>query len=98
MAVDIEVLKAAIFDLVTSTHGKKNLKPMDITKDMIGRFGEDSCGKSDVKLALRELIDTGTLTYLYAGGSYVTLPESRSVARADGDDPDPRRTTGDEDE
>jgi len=80
MAVDIEALKAAIFDLVASTHGKKNLKPMDITKDMIARFGEDDCGKIDVKRALRELIDAGTLTYMYAGGSYITLPESRSDA------------------
>jgi hypothetical protein len=75
MGVNIEELKAAIFDLVKSTHGKKNLKPMDITKDMIARFGEDNCGKIDVKRALRELIDAGTLTYMYAGGSYITLPE-----------------------
>ncbi len=86
MAVDIEALKAAIFDLVRSTHGKKNLKPMDITKDMIARFGEDSCGKSEVKRALRELIDTGTLTYMYAGGSYITLTESRSGAAGPGSD------------
>ncbi len=84
MAVDIEALKVAIFDLVTSTHGKKNLKPMDITKDMIASFGEDNCGKSDVKRALRELIDSGTLTYMYAGGSYITLPESRSDAADQG--------------
>jgi hypothetical protein len=48
---------------------------MDITKEMIGKFGEDSCGKADVKQALRELVDTGTLIYMYAGGSYITLPE-----------------------
>lgn len=75
MAVDIEELKAAIYDLVRSTHGKKNLKPMDVTRDMIARFGEDGCGKGDVKQALRELMDSGTLTYMYAGGSYVALPE-----------------------
>ena len=89
MAVDIEALKASIFDLVTSTHGKRNLKPMDITKEMIARFGEDSCGKADVKQALRELVDTGTLTYMYAGGSYITLPESRST-------PEPERRSGPE--
>ena len=75
MAVNMEDLKAAIFDLVKSTHGKKNLKPMDVTKEMIAKFGEENCGKSDVKKALRELVDSGTLTYKYAGGSYVTLPE-----------------------
>jgi hypothetical protein len=75
MAVNIEELKTAIFDLVKSTHGKKNLKPMDVTKEMIAKFGEGSCDKGDVKRALRELMDSGTLTYKYAGGSYVTLPE-----------------------
>ena len=75
MAVNMEDLKAAIFDLVKSTHGKKNLKPMDVTKEMIAKFGEENCGKSEVKKALRELVDSGTLTYKYAGGSYVTLPE-----------------------
>jgi hypothetical protein len=75
MAVNMEELKTAIFDLVKSTHGKKNLKPMDVTKEMIAKFGDENCGKSDVKKALRELIDSGTLTYKYAGGSYVTLPE-----------------------
>jgi DNA replication protein DnaD len=75
MAVNMEELKTAIFDLVKSTYGKKNLKPMDVTKEMIAKFGDENCGKSDVKKALRELVDSGTLTYKYAGGSYVTLPE-----------------------
>jgi hypothetical protein len=75
MAVNMEELKTAIYDLVKSTHGKKNLKPMDVTKEMIAKFGEAECGKSEVKKALRELVDSGTLTYKYAGGSYVTLPE-----------------------
>jgi hypothetical protein len=75
MAVNIEELKAAIVELIKTTHGKKNLKPMDVTKDMIAKFGEGNCDKGDVKKALRELVDTGVLTYKYAGGSYVTLPE-----------------------
>ena len=75
MAVNIEELKAAIVKLITATYGKKNLKPMDVTKDMIAKFGEGNCDKGDVKKALRELVDSGTLTYKYAGGSYVTLPE-----------------------
>ncbi len=74
MSVNMDELCDAIYDLVKSTHGKKNLKAMDVTKEMIAKFGEENCGKSDVKKALRELIDSGTLTYKYAGGSYVTLP------------------------
>ena len=77
MGVNQDELCAAIVDLVTSTYGKKNLKPMDITKDMIARYGEDNCDKRDVKKALRQLVDGGTLTYKYAGGSYVTLPEAK---------------------
>jgi len=76
MSVNQDELCEAIVQLVTSTHGKKNLKPMDVTKDMIAKFGEDNCSKRDVKKALRTLVDGGTLTYKYAGGSYVTLPES----------------------
>jgi hypothetical protein len=77
MAVNQEELCNAIVELVTATHGKKNLKPMDVTKEMIARFGEDNCGKREVKKALRQLVDGGTLTYKYAGGSYVTLPEDK---------------------
>ena len=65
----------AMFELVKSTHGKKDLKPMDVTKAMIDQFGEDNVDKRMCKKALRTLIDSGRCTYKYAGGSYVTLPE-----------------------
>jgi len=77
MSVNQDELCNAIVELVTSTYGKKNLKPMDVTKEMIAKFGEDNCDKRDVKKALRQLVDGGTLTYKYAGGSYVTLPEKK---------------------
>ena len=65
----------AMFELVKSTHGKKNMKPMDVTKAMIDEYGEDAVDKKMCKKALRQLIDSGRCTYKYAGGSYVTLPE-----------------------
>ena len=74
MSVNMDELCDAIYDLVKSTHGKKNLKPMDVTKEMIARYGEDNCGKREVKQALRQMVDSGRLTYKYEGGSYVTLP------------------------
>jgi len=74
MPVNMDELCNAIFELVKSTYGKKNLKPMDITKDMVARYGEDQVGKNDVKQALRQMVDSGRLTYKYEGGSYVTLP------------------------
>ena len=75
MAVSQEDLQNAMYDLVKSSYGKRDLKPMDVTKQMIERFGEDNVDKQDCKKALRSLIDSGRLTYKYAGGSYVTLPE-----------------------
>ncbi len=73
--VTIDQIADAMYELVESTHGKKNLKPMDITKEMIEQFGEDNVDKSMCKKAIRLLIDSGRCTYKYAGGSYVTLPE-----------------------
>jgi hypothetical protein len=46
---------------------------------MMARFGEDNCGKRDVKKALRVMVDSGKLTYKYEGGSYVTLPPDAEV-------------------
>jgi len=73
--VSVAQIADAMFELVKSTYGKKNLKPMDVTKAMIDEFGEDAVDKKMCKQALRELIDSGRCTYKYAGGSYVTLPE-----------------------
>jgi hypothetical protein len=70
----MEELCDAIYELIKSTHGKKNLKAMDVVKDMVAQFGEDNCGKREVKKALREMMDSGKLTYKYEGGSFVTLP------------------------
>lgn len=73
-AVSVDEVAAAMFDLVKSTYGKKNLKAMDLTKAMIERFGEERCDKQLCKLAIRQLIDSGKCTYSYVGGSYITLP------------------------
>jgi len=73
--VTIDQVADSMFELVKSTHGKKNMKPMDVTKAMIEEYGEDAVDKKMCKKALRQLIDSGRCTYKYAGGSYVTLPE-----------------------
>jgi hypothetical protein len=72
--VTIDQIEDAMFELVKSTYGKKDLKPMDITKAMIEQFGEDNVDKRMCKKALRQLIDGERCVYKYAGGSYVTLP------------------------
>ncbi len=73
--VTIDQIADAMYELVESTYGKKDLKPMDVAKEMIERFGDDAVDKKMCKKALRQLIDSGRCTYKYAGGSYVTLPE-----------------------
>jgi hypothetical protein len=73
--VTIDEIADAMYELVKSTHGKKDLKPMDVTKAMIEKFGEDKVDKSMCKKALRQIMDSGRCVYKYAGGSYVTLPQ-----------------------
>jgi hypothetical protein len=70
----IDNIADSMFELVKSTHGKKNLKPMDLIKAMIDEYGEDACDKKMCKEAIRQLIDSGRCIYSYVGGSYVTLP------------------------
>jgi N6-adenosine-specific RNA methylase IME4 len=69
----VDDVAGAMFELVKSTHGKKNMKAMDLTKAMIEKYG-DACDKKICKLAIRQLIDSGRCIYSYVGGSYVTLP------------------------
>ena len=71
----VEDVANAMYEMVKSTHGKKNLKAMDLIKAMIDQFGEDAVDKKLCKAAIRSLIDSGRCTYSYVGGSYVTLPE-----------------------
>ena len=70
----IDNIADSMFELVKSTYGKKNLKPMDLIKAMIEEYGEDACDKKMCKQAIRQLIDSGRCIYSYVGGSYVTLP------------------------
>lgn len=72
--VSVEQVAEEMYKLVQQSYGKKNLKPMDLTKAMIRQFGDDRCSKKICKQALRELIDSGRCIYSYVGGSYVTLP------------------------
>jgi hypothetical protein len=74
--VTVDQVADAMFDLVSSMKGKRDLKPMDVSKQMIEKFGDENVDKKMCKKALRQLIDSGRLTYKYAGGSYVTLPEA----------------------
>ncbi len=69
--MDIEDIKKAIYALVEKSMGKKQLKPGDVFKKISAELGVE---KSEVKAALREHMDAGTLVYSYKGGSYVEIP------------------------
>jgi hypothetical protein len=73
----LDDVASAMFELVKSTQGKKNLKAMDLTKAMIEKFGAGECDKAQCKLAIRQLIDSGRCIYSYVGGSYITLPPEK---------------------
>jgi len=75
--VSVEQVAEAMYQLVKETYGKKSLKPMDLTKAMIEKYG-DECSKDMCKQAIRQLIDGGRCIYSYVGGSYVTLPPDKA--------------------
>ena len=76
--VTAEQVADSMFELIKSVHGKKNLKPMDVTKAMIEKFGAEKVDKKLCKEAIRKLIDTGRCMYSYVGGSYIVLPPDKA--------------------
>ncbi|MHC4512586.1 MAG: hypothetical protein ACYTGW_03420 [Planctomycetota bacterium] len=73
MSETVETVAERMYAMVKEYHGKRKLKPMDLTKAMIEAFG-DACDKKICKQAIRQLIDSGRCTYSYVGGSYIVLP------------------------
>ena len=76
--VSVETIAEAMLALVKEYHGKKNLKALDLQKAMIKKFGDDQVDKKMCKAAIRQLIDSGTCTYSYVGGSYIVLPPEKT--------------------
>ncbi|MBM3744742.1 MAG: hypothetical protein FJW34_02960 [Acidobacteria bacterium] len=70
----VETVAEEMYKLVAECAGKKNLKPGDLTKAMVAKFGEEACSKDDCKQAIRILIESGRCVYSYLGGSYIQLP------------------------
>ncbi len=80
MSVTVEALAEDMFQMVSETQGKKNLKAGDLTKAMIAKHGEANCSKDDCKAAIRLLMETERCVYSYFGGSYITLPHKEGAA------------------
>ncbi len=73
--VTVTELADAMFRMISEAQGVRKLKPNDVSKAMIERFGANRCGKGACKEAIRELIDSGRCIYTYFGGSYIELPQ-----------------------
>jgi hypothetical protein len=72
--VSIEELAEAMYRMVAESVGGPKVRPPDLTKSMIERFGPERCNKESCKQALRQLMDSGRCVYTFYGGSYVELP------------------------
>jgi hypothetical protein len=66
-----EEVKQKIYALVEKSIGKKKLKSSDIQKTISAELG---ITRDEVKDALKDLVDAGTLIYTYFGGSFVEIP------------------------
>ena len=71
--VNAATVADAMYALVRECHGKRQLKPLDLNKAMMEKFG-DACDKAPCKEAIRLLIDAARCMYSYVGGSYSVLP------------------------
>jgi hypothetical protein len=74
--VTVEAVAGAMYAMVKECHGKRQLKPLDLSKAMIERYGE-GCDKAMCKKAIRLLIEDDRCTYSYVGGSYIVLPPEK---------------------
>ncbi len=78
--VSVETIADAMYNMVAEYAGKKNLKPGDLTKAMIAKYGEEACTKDHCKQAIRLLTESGRCVYSYLGGSYIQLPPKEDSA------------------
>jgi hypothetical protein len=74
--VTVDELAEAMFRMISDAQGVRKLKPNDVSKAMIERFGPERCNKDACKEAIRLLVDSGRCIYTYFGGSYIELPRN----------------------
>ena len=79
MAKTVDEVADAMFNMVKDASGMKKLKPMDLTKGIVARYG-DEVDKKLCKAAIKQLVDSGKLVYTYFGGSFLELPHREGAA------------------
>lgn len=82
MAVDLNVVVEDMYNMVAEVAGIKKLKPSDVMKAMVKKYGDQGFTKKDAKAAIRILIDGERLVYTYINGSFVELPHVDGAAMA----------------
>lgn len=80
MAVAVEEVADAMYEMVKEYQGRKKFKASDLTKAMIQKFGEAECDKKLCKAAIRSLMDSGRCVYTYFGGSFIEMPPEEGAA------------------
>jgi hypothetical protein len=78
--IPVDELAEAMFRMISDVQGLRKLKPNDVSKAMIERFGPGRCNKDACKEAIRTLVDSGRCIYTYFGGSYIELPRPEQEA------------------
>jgi hypothetical protein len=80
MAVTPEQIADAMFEMVNEYQGKKKFKAGDLTKAMMQKFAADGVDKTQCKLGIRALMDSGRCVYTYFGGSFIEIPHKEGAA------------------
>jgi hypothetical protein len=80
MAVELEKVKEAMFKMIKDTMGMKKWKATDLHKACEELFGDAYDKRTEGKLAIKELVESGQLVYTYFGGSYIEIPHREGAA------------------
>jgi hypothetical protein len=79
MALPKEELVEFIYKMVEAAAGKKQLKAKDIEKAVLKVHPDQP--RTDVKFAIKDLIDGGRCVYTYFGGSFIECPRVEGAAK-----------------
>ena len=79
MALSKADLVEYIYKMVVAAEGKKQLKAMDIQKNVLKEHPDQD--KNQIKFAIKDLIDGGRCVYTYFGGSYIECPKVEGAAK-----------------
>jgi hypothetical protein len=80
MAVTVDDVANAMYELVAEYQGKKKFKAGDLIKAMIEKYGAEGVDKKFCKLAIRQMMDSGRCVYTYFGGSFIEVPHAEPAA------------------